>query len=144
MTGFQIHPGSDVQEENLRRVDIEEIVKSIGPDFYMRADATNIQELIDVLHSTVTKDGLKVLLLESVCRLEEARRKPVEEGVSFKVDKDLCKGENCLICVHEFACPAIGWEKEIGHPVISDQMCVLCGACIEVCPHDAIKEVSDK
>jgi indolepyruvate ferredoxin oxidoreductase alpha subunit len=143
MTGFQIHPGSVIQEENLRRVDIEEIVNAIKPDFYTRADATNIQELIDVLHSTVKKDGLKVLLLESVCRLEEARRKSVE-GVSFKVDKDLCKGEKCLICVHEFACPAIGWEKEVGHPVISDQMCVLCGACVEVCPHDAIKEVSDK
>ena len=144
MTGFQIHPGSVVQEENLRRVGIEEIVKAIEPDFYARADATDIQELIEILHSTVKKDGLKVLLLESVCRLEEARRESADEGVSFKIDKDLCKGEKCLICVNEFACPAIGWEKEVEHPVISDQLCVQCGACVEVCPHDAIKEVSDK
>jgi len=140
MTGFQTHPGSILQEENLRRVKIEEIVKAIGPDFYLRADAIDIQSLIDRLQSTIKKNGLKVLLLDSICRLDPAGSDTTITGLSFKIDKAQCKGEKCLICVHEFACPAIGWEREIGHPVISDQLCVQCGACVEVCPHDAIKE----
>jgi len=141
MTGFQTHPGSAQQDKNQRRVKIEDLVKSIGPDFYARADATNIRELTDLLQSTIKKDGLKVLLLDSICRLDTAKKDDAIEGVSFKIDKELCKGEKCLICVHEFACPAIGWERRLGYPEISDQLCISCGACVEICPHDAIKEV---
>ncbi len=140
MTGFQTHPGALHQEVNLKRVKIEEIIKAIEPDFYARSDANNIPELIDLLHSTINKDGLKVLLLDSVCWLEAARRESTAKETSFRIDKDLCIGENCLICVSDFACPAISWDKKIGHPVILDQLCVQCGACVAVCPHDAIKE----
>ena len=140
MTGFQTHPGAVHQEANLKRVKIEEIVKAIEPDFYARSDANNIPELVDLLHSTINKDGLKVLLLDSVCRLEVARRDSAVEGISFRINSDLCKGEKCLICVHDFACPAISWDKTVGHPEILDQLCVQCGACVAVCPYDAIKE----
>ena len=140
MTGFQTHPGAVHQEANLKRVKIEEIVKAIEPDFYARSDANNIPELVDLLHSTISKDGLKVLLLDSVCRLEVARREPAVEGISYRINSDLCKGEKCLICVHDFACPAINWDKAVGHPEILDQLCVQCGACVAVCPYDAIKE----
>ena len=144
MTGFQIHPGAVHQESNLKRVEIEKIVKAIQPDFFARGDANSIPELVDLLHSTIAKDGLKVLLLDSVCRLEVVRREPAVEGVSFRIDNDLCKGEKCLICVQDFACPAINWDRNIGYPVILDQLCVQCGACVAVCPHDAIKEEREK
>jgi len=121
-------------------VKIEEIVKAIEPDFYARGNANNIPELIDLLHSTVNKDGLKVLLLDSVCRLEEAKRESIAKDTTFRIDKDLCIGEKCLICVSDFACPAISWDKKKGHPIILDQHCVQCGDCVAVCPHDAIKE----
>ncbi len=140
MTGFQTHPGALHQESNLKRVKIEEIIKAIAPDFYARSDANNIPELIDLLHSTINKDGLKVLLLDSVCILEEARRESTVKETYFRIDKDLCKGEKCLICVSDFACPAISWDKTMDHPIILDQLCVQCGACVAVCPHDAIKE----
>jgi len=133
MTGFQTHPGALHQESNLKRVKIEEIIKAIEPDFYARSDASNIPELIDLLHSTINKDGLKILLLDSVCILEEARRESTSKETSFRIDKDLCKGEKCLICVSDFACPAISWDKTMDHPIILDQL-------VAVCPHDAIKE----
>jgi len=140
MTGFQTHPGAGNQESNLNRVEIEKIIKAIEPDFFARSDATNIPELVDLLHSTINKDGLKVLLLDSICRLEVARREPSIEGISFRIDNDLCKGEKCLICVQDFACPAIHWDSTGVNPEILEQLCVQCGACVTVCPHDAIKE----
>ncbi len=140
MTGFQTHPGALHQEASQKRVEIEEIIKAIEPDFFARGDANNIPELIDLLHSTINKDGLKVLLLDSVCILEEARRESTAKDTTFRIDKDLCIGEKCLICVSDFACPAISWNNNMEHPIILDQLCVQCGACVAVCPHDAIKE----
>ena len=119
---------------------IEEIVKAIEPNYFARGNASDIPGLIELLHSTVEKRGLKILLLDSVCRLEEAKRAPVPEDIKILIDNDICRGEACKICVSEFGCPAIGWNREQGRPVILDTLCVQCGACIDVCPHDAIKE----
>ncbi len=141
MTGFQVHPGSISQEENMRRVQIEKLVKAIEPDFFATGDAMDIKSLINLLHSTVQKEGLKVLLLDSVCRLEEVKRKPGYVGATpVKIDKGLCKGESCKICAADFGCPALIWDAETKYPVVLAHACVQCGACIAVCPHNAIVE----
>ncbi|TFG33913.1 indolepyruvate ferredoxin oxidoreductase [Candidatus Thorarchaeota archaeon] len=141
MTGFQIHPGSKVQENNLHRVQIEDIVKAIQPDYFEKGDAGNIPELVDLLHSTITKKGLKVLLLDSICRLEETKREVPSKDAYITIDHAICRGEKCRICVNEFGCPAINWNNERGKPVILDNLCIHCGACVDICPHGAIKEV---
>ncbi len=141
MTGFQVHPGSSNQDEKLRRVQIEKLVKAVEPDFFATGDAADIESLTDLLHSTVQKEGLKVLLLDSVCRLEEVKRKPGFVGATpVKIDESLCKGEKCKICARDFGCPALNWDAETNYPVVLGHMCVQCGACIAVCPHNAIVE----
>lgn len=140
MTGFQTHPGSHYQEQDLRRVKIEDLVKAVQPDFYASGDATDIRSLIDLLHSTIVKDGLKVLLLDSICRLDEDRKDSALTNINFKIDTNLCRGMNCRICFADFGCPAISWDDTQSQPVILDAMCIGCGACVDVCPHDAIKE----
>ncbi len=140
MTGFQPHPGSVQEDKKLRRVSIESLVQALEPDFFAISDTESIPQLIDLLHSTVQKEGLKVLLLDSVCRLEEARREISTKKSVYKINPDKCRGEKCLICVQDFACPAISWSNEIAHPEILEQLCVQCGACVAVCPHDAIEE----
>jgi indolepyruvate ferredoxin oxidoreductase alpha subunit len=141
MTGFQVHPGSSSQEDNLRRVNIESLVRAVEPDFFSTGDATDIKSLINLLHSTVKKDGLKILLLESVCRLEEVKRKPGFIGKTpVRIERSLCKGEKCKICVADFGCPALSWDSVTNYPVVLDHVCVRCGACIAVCPHNAIME----
>jgi indolepyruvate ferredoxin oxidoreductase alpha subunit len=141
MTGFQEHPGAATQSKDLHRVDIEKLVKAIEPDHFIRGDATDMALLTSLLHSTVKKDGLKILLLDSVCRLEEVKRKPGHIGDSpVRIDHSLCKGEKCKICVADFACPALSWDSKAGYPVVLDHVCVQCGACIAVCPHKAIVE----
>jgi indolepyruvate ferredoxin oxidoreductase alpha subunit len=141
MTGFQVHPGSSNQEDSLRRVQIESLVKAVEPDFFSTGDATDIKALTNLLHSTLQKEGLKVLLLDSVCRLEEVKRKPGFVGATpVKIDEGLCKGETCMICARDFGCPALSWNAESHYPVVLDHVCVQCGACIPVCPHNAIVE----
>ena len=141
MTGFQTHPGSRDQEKDLKRVQIESLVRAVEPDFFSVGDATDIDSLTELLHTTVKRDGLNVLLLDSVCRLEEVKRTPGHIGtVRVQIDENLCKGEKCKICARDFGCPALSWDAESGYPVVLEHVCVRCGACIAVCPHGAIVE----
>ncbi|MFX1483438.1 MAG: thiamine pyrophosphate-dependent enzyme, partial [Promethearchaeota archaeon] len=138
MTGFQVHPGSKTQLKGLRRVGIDRLIEAVEPDFFAEGDATDIPSLITLLHSTVQRNGLKVLLLDSVCRLEEVKRKPGFVGeTAVRIDEALCRGEKCMICVSDFACPALSWNSATGYPTVLEQVCVQCGACISVCPHNA-------
>ncbi|KXH76171.1 MAG: hypothetical protein AM326_07540 [Candidatus Thorarchaeota archaeon SMTZ-45] len=141
MTGYQVHPGSKIQDENLQRVQIEKLVRAIDPDFFAIGDATDIKSMISLLYSTVQKNGLKVLLLNSVCRLEEVKRKPGFIGaIPVIIDQGLCRREKCMICAADFGCPALVWDSNTNYPVVLAHVCVQCGACIAVCPHNAILE----
>lgn len=141
MTGFQTHPGSNIQEEGLQRIQIEDVVRAVQPDYFARGNAQDIPGLIDLLHSTIKRRGLKILLLDSICRLEEARRKIPTEDTRTIIDQALCRGEKCRICISQFCCPAISWNNETNQPIIIEYQCVQCGSCIDVCPNGAIKEV---
>ncbi len=139
MTGFQAHPGSRTQHQDHTSVDIAEIIRAIGPDHFERGDAGDLGDLVNLLDSVVNKKGLKVLILDSVCRLEEKKRTPTAKHMEVTVDEEKCRGDSCQICVREFGCPAISWDYVSKRPVILEHQCVLCGACIAVCPHGAIK-----
>ena len=141
MTGFQPHPGSSVQAEKLSLVSIEKMVKSVDPDFVARGDGTNVDSCLDLIDTALNMRGLKVVIFDSICRLEEQRGGREYSDLSeMRIDSDLCQGEKCRICVNEFACPALEWDFQNGKARIIQHMCVRCGACIAVCPHDAIKQ----
>jgi indolepyruvate ferredoxin oxidoreductase alpha subunit len=141
MTGFQTHPGSSTQKPGLQKVSIEDLVLSIKPDFFSRGDATDIPALIDLIHTTLQKKGLKVLLLDSICRLEERkRRESYDNETPISIDTEQCKGDTCRICAGQFGCLALNWNIEIVYPEIIEDQCVRCGACVDVCPHHAIKQ----
>ncbi|MFX0108419.1 MAG: thiamine pyrophosphate-dependent enzyme [Candidatus Hodarchaeota archaeon] len=140
MTGFQTHPGSAIQNPKLSKVNMGKMVKAIDPEFIGTSDASDVPATIDLIHETIQKQGLKVLIFDSVCRLEENRRIANREDLpEVSIDDEFCKGEKCRICVGQFGCPAIGWNEESKTPVILSHQCVRCGACIDVCPYDAIR-----
>jgi len=102
-------------------------------------DATDINQVLDTLQRTVHTKGLKVLLMQSICRLHE---KGKDEGLGslVSVDAEKCRGEKCMICVREFSCPALEWDEETGKARVVEFVCIRCGACIDVCPHEAIRQ----
>ncbi|MFX0054215.1 MAG: thiamine pyrophosphate-dependent enzyme [Promethearchaeota archaeon] len=140
MTGFQKHPGAEDQPEGQRMVSVEKIVQAIEPDFYAVGDAVDLSSTIDLIHDTIRKDGLNVLLFKSICRLEEQRMgESYSELEPIYIDSDACRGDSCKICAAQFGCVALGWHDETAKPIVYDHVCVRCGACVMVCPHDAIK-----
>ncbi|MFW9967614.1 MAG: thiamine pyrophosphate-dependent enzyme [Candidatus Thorarchaeota archaeon] len=141
MTGFQNHPGEEDQPDGQRMVSIEKIAQAIGPDFYAVGDAADLSSTIGLIHNTIRKDGLNVLLFKSICRLEKQRMgETYTEQGEIHIDSDACHGESCKICAAQFGCVALGWHDETARPFIYDHVCVRCGACVIVCPHDAIKQ----
>ncbi|MHA1485390.1 MAG: thiamine pyrophosphate-dependent enzyme [Candidatus Thorarchaeota archaeon] len=141
MTGFQSHPGSGEQAKNESHVSLERVVNAIGADSVVISDAYDIPSMMDLLHETVQKTGLHVVILASVCRLEEQKRiGNYDTEPEVYVDLEECSGEKCRICVDDFGCTAIGWDCEAEHSVILEHLCVRCSACIAVCPHGAIKQ----
>jgi len=139
MTGFQPHPGSAMQEKGHHQISIAKLVEAVEPDFMAAGDATDIGSMMNLIHSTITREGLKVLILNSVCRLEEERHDVTRESKTrVRISSELCRGEKCKICASQYGCPAIGWDAEEHVPIIIDELCVRCGSCIDVCPDNAI------
>jgi indolepyruvate ferredoxin oxidoreductase alpha subunit len=138
MTGFQTHPGFTSSGEDYTSVSIKKIVDAIEPDVFEVVDATDIDETLEKLHRIVNTTGLKVLLVNSICRLNKGTMDK-DLGSSVFVDDSVCIGEKCKICVSEFACPALEWDASQNIAKVLEHACIRCGSCIMVCPHNAIK-----
>jgi len=50
----------------------------------------------------------------------------------------MCKG--CKLCVNEFGCPAIVFKREENVAAIDEALCIGCGVCAKICPHEAIRK----
>jgi indolepyruvate ferredoxin oxidoreductase alpha subunit len=138
MTGFQTHPGFTGPEDKYTTVSIKKIVEAIGPDVFEEIDATDIDSTLETLHRVVNTLGLKVLLVNSICRLDK-QNKDEDLGPTVYIDDIVCIGEKCKICVAEFACPALEWNNEKNVANVIEHACIRCGACIMICPQSAIR-----
>ncbi|MFW9943968.1 MAG: thiamine pyrophosphate-dependent enzyme [Candidatus Sifarchaeia archaeon] len=140
MTGFQKHPGSAEQDSGHVRVSIERIIRAIEPDTVLVGDARKIPLTVSLIEDAVKKPGLKVIILDSVCRLEEQKSGWVYEDLpNIVIDPEACLGEDCKICVCEFNSMGLGWDSKSGRPAALEHICTRCGACISVCPQRAIR-----
>ncbi len=140
MTGFQKHPGSYSAESDDTRISIEAIVKSVQPDAIEIVDGEDIPALIDTFHRMITKSGLKVAIVRSICRLADGYSvKSSRQLPRVYIDEGLCVGEKCNICVGQYSCVALAWDKTRNTASIIDDQCIRCGSCIDVCPYGAIK-----
>ncbi|UCH04045.1 MAG: 4Fe-4S binding protein [Candidatus Thorarchaeota archaeon] len=140
MTGFQKHPGSADQDSGLERVSIERIVRAIEPDTVLVGDAVKIPSTVSQIEDAVQKPGLSVIILESICRLEEQKSGWIYDDLpKIVIDPEACLGEECRICVSEFNSMGLAWDSKLERPVTLEHVCTRCGACISVCPQRAIR-----
>jgi len=142
MTGHQPHPGIGVTAtgSRTRKLNIEDIVKACGVEHVKVIDPYNIRESIDAVAEAMRYPHLSVIISRRQCILEwlrESRRKGVKIG-SYYIDPEKCKG--CKLCINEFGCSAITFQRENNVAVIDKVLCNGCGVCAQICPTKAIKE----
>ncbi|MEW5919707.1 MAG: indolepyruvate ferredoxin oxidoreductase subunit alpha [Bacillota bacterium] len=132
MTGHQPHPGMGkaATGDDAPKAEIEKIVESLGVTHLEIVDPNNLPEMMAAAKRALDFKGPSVVIARAPCvnRIKITRR--------FTIDKDLCT--ECEICIEELGCPAI---INMDGVEIADT-CAGCGVCCEICPSEAIKEVS--
>jgi len=140
MTGHQPHPGTGITGlgEKSTAVAAEDVAKGCGVKFVKVVDPYNLEETIRAIKEALEADEVAVIVARRKCALL-ATRERFEKGekiIPYKVDPEACKG--CKICITRFGCPAIVWNGK--HAQIVEELCIGCGVCAQVCPHNAIGE----
>lgn len=141
MTGFQSHPGSDVDAMGRAavQVDLEKLCSSIGCRVTV-ADPFDIAGTVKTIRNLLKEDkGVRVLILRRTCELVRMKS---EKTIPFKmtVDQDKCRGDECGVCLSQFRCPGLVRNPETGQAEIRDDLCSGCGACAQICPFKSINK----
>ena len=140
MTGFQSHPGSDVNAQGAPSpvVDAAAVCRAIGAQVVV-TDPFDFLETRETLNRLMEEGGVKVLILRQPCALS-----PEKKGTKdfhMHVETDLCRGDTCgcnRLCTRVFRCPGLIWDEGTGRAEIDEVICVGCGVCADICPADAI------
>jgi indolepyruvate ferredoxin oxidoreductase alpha subunit len=147
MTGFQPHPGLDVNAtgDEVPRLDIAAICRSLGVSVET-IDPFDLEQTQEILTEAMQdKRGVKVIILRKICALSPERKGKKENEIH--IDEGICVGENCgcnRLCTRIFRCPGLVWNAETKTARIDEAICVGCGVCVDICPAGAItkKEVA--
>ncbi|MBL8380329.1 MAG: indolepyruvate ferredoxin oxidoreductase subunit alpha [Burkholderiales bacterium] len=149
-TGTQELPSSPHQSQEHRATDmgIEKALTGMGVKWMKTVYNYNVAETLTTLREAMTTryNGLKVIIAEAECMLEQQRRKkPVDAAklkagervvrVRYGVDEDTCTGDHS--CIRLSGCPSLT-IKDSSDPLRVDPVahvnnnCVGCGLCGEV------------
>ncbi len=168
MTGHQAHVSTphevisysgNYRKTDLREIDLEKLLESLGIEHLVITNAYNIEKLERLFKGTLLKKGLKVIVIKEECALEKKRRlnkKPHGEREEYYTILDTCV--QCNECIEYFGCPAInatfhelvnrtGMEPTTKKKnliyYIDESKCIanVCpGTCRSTCKNDAIKK----
>ncbi len=137
MTGFQPHPGSDVNVcgEPASAIDVSRLSTAAGVTSARVVNPYDISQATEALENAVKEKGVSVIAASMPCYLQ-ARRSGEAGFTPHKVvlDEERCNG--CKICITYFGCPAIHFRA--GKATIDQGICVECGVCVDVCQRGAI------
>ena len=149
-TGTQEVPSSPHQSQEHRATDmsIERALNGMGIKWMKTVDNYKVANTLAVLREAMTTpfNGLKVIIAEGECMLEQQRRsKPINAAklkrgqrvvrVRYGVDEDTCSGDHS--CIRLSGCPSLT-IKDSSDPLKVDPVahvnntCVGCGLCGEV------------
>ncbi|MCS4540724.1 MAG: indolepyruvate ferredoxin oxidoreductase subunit alpha [Euryarchaeota archaeon] len=140
MTGHQPHPavGITATGEKTKSVKLEEIARALGVDFVEVTDPFNIKSTTEIIKKAVEYPGTSVVISRRMCSLL-ARRLGVKMK-PYRVDPEICTF--CLTCINGLGCPALAPNAEASKMEIDLSLCWGCSCCAQVCPYNAISEVS--
>jgi indolepyruvate ferredoxin oxidoreductase alpha subunit len=141
MTGFQAHPGLEVNAvgDRVPAVDIPETCKAMGAKVRV-CDPFDLEETRKTLLDMTEEKGLKVVVLKQICALSPEKKG--KKKFDMSVNQHVCLGENCgcnRLCTRIFKCPGLIWDKEENAARIDEVICAGCGVCASVCPSGAIE-----
>ncbi|MEM0268823.1 MAG: indolepyruvate ferredoxin oxidoreductase subunit alpha [Candidatus Korarchaeum sp.] len=139
MTGHQSHPGVpyDAIGREAPSVDLEALVKAIGANYVKVVDPFDHKETEKAFREALKSEGVSVVITRRECALLTVRnlRAQGRRIIPYKVNPERCT--YCRVCINTFACPAFidkGSSVEIDPAV-----CFGCGACVQICPYEAIE-----
>ncbi|MBT3233796.1 MAG: indolepyruvate ferredoxin oxidoreductase subunit alpha [Calditrichaeota bacterium] len=142
MTGGQQHPGTGftLQGEVAPQVNLFEIVKALGVKRVYDVDSYDLDKTIEILTEASEIKEPTVLITSQPCVLYPEKLPPQP----FDVDLDKCNA--CQVCLH-IGCPSISHidqttEKGLHLVAIDPDTCTGCSLCDQVCPEDAIFEIT--
>jgi len=134
MTGMQINPGTDEsQQPGSRRVDLEDVVRGLGPDRVTVVDPYDLEATTAAIAACLKKpSGVGVVISRRECAIQASRRR-VDYG-TVTVNAEACI--LCRQCLRITGCPALSLgDKTI---VIDPELCNGCGLCVSFCPTGAL------
>ena len=138
MTGFQPHPGTGrtLSGQESKPVDVAKLAEAIGVS-YRLVDPYNIKQCLEALEAAVKEDGPSLIVSSMPCYLFASRRgRKFFEPKEVRVNPEVCNG--CKICINDFGCPAISFDKKQKKVSIDPATCIGCGLCLDVCKRGAI------
>jgi indolepyruvate ferredoxin oxidoreductase alpha subunit len=136
MTGMQVNPGTALQRDSSRQIDIAKVVEGLGVDTLYITDPYDLKTTEAALNAAIPAAGVKVVLARRECAIQARRRKTGAAPVSLAEGK--CT--RCKVCINTTGCPAISLgEKTIA---IDGNQCNGCGLCVQVCRQDALVKES--
>ncbi|MBN2282403.1 MAG: 4Fe-4S binding protein [Deltaproteobacteria bacterium] len=142
MTGFQPHPGLDVNAlgDTVPSIDIADVCRSMGARVEVR-DPFDLEETRKVLNELMEdEEGLKVLILRQICTLSPEKK--AGKKYEMSINEEICIGENCgcnRLCTRIFRCPGLVWDTERQVTKLDEVICIGCGVCADICPAGAIQ-----
>jgi len=144
MTGMQVNAGTnDAFQSEGRRVDIESVIRGLGPDRLDVVDPFDLDATTATLARCLAEPtGVKVVLAQQECAIQSRRRGIVAGRTTI----DPAKCILCKKCLKVTGCPALSIQNtESGKPTISinQSLCNGCGLCAQFCPTGALENVRE-
>ncbi|MCK5828339.1 4Fe-4S binding protein, partial [Candidatus Bipolaricaulota bacterium] len=174
MTGMQVNAGTEAafQAEG-RRVDIEAVIRGLGPDRVDVVDPFDLEAMTEILTSCLAEPtGVNVVLAQQECAIQAKRRGIVVGHTTIDPDKCIL----CKKCLRITGCPALSIQKSestelssksskddfsgsrgdagespsgdlsqaMASAIAIDQaLCNGCGLCVQFCPTNALQWTAD-